>query len=132
MRELPIRWIAEDAMKFAERETRRGRAYDAVILDPPSYGHGTGAEVWKIEKDLPRLMECCASLTGGAPAFFLITAHSPDFPAERLAEILKTFFPRVGPIHSGEMSLRTADGRKLPSGEMARMAAGEQVVFREF
>ncbi len=119
----PVRWIAEDALKFTQREARRGRMYDAVILDPPSYGHGGGAEVWKIERDLPRLLKCCAEITRGVPAFFLLTAHSEEFPRARLESVLREFFPEAGKIVTDGMSLHTADGRTLPSGEMARFSA---------
>lgn len=117
----PVRWIAEDALKFAQREARRGRVYDAVILDPPSYGHGRGAEVWKIERDLPSLLELCTELTRGMPAFFLLTAHSETFPHTRLATLLREFFPKIK-ITSGPMTLQTSDSRTLPGGEMARFS----------
>ncbi|MDO4550892.1 MAG: class I SAM-dependent methyltransferase [Planctomycetia bacterium] len=117
----PIRWIPEDALKFSKREVRRGKIYDAVILDPPTYGHGKGTETWKIERDLPRLLELCVELTLGNPAFFLLTAHSPDFPVARVSECVRKYFPKYQKMESGEMFLCTKDGRKLPSGVMARL-----------
>ena len=64
----PIRWIAEDAMKFVKRELKRGNRYDAVILDPPSYGHGPRGEVWRLSKHLPRLLALVRELTAGRPS----------------------------------------------------------------
>lgn len=120
---MPVRWVVEDALKFTQREARRGRVYDAVILDPPSYGHGRGAEVWKIERDLPRLLESCTEITRRLPAFFLLTAHSEAFPHVRLKTLLADYFPEIKDrLTSGPMTLRTSDGRTLPSGEMARFS----------
>jgi len=85
----PIRWIAEDSPKFVHRELRRGNRYDAVILDPPSYGHGAGGEVWRLAKHLGPLLAACAELTAGRRSFLLLTAHTPEFDAWRLAEMLR-------------------------------------------
>ena len=75
----PIHWIVDDAMKFVKRELRRGSLYDAVILDPPSYGHGARGEVWRLSSHLPRLLELCRGLTAGRLQFILLTCHTPDF-----------------------------------------------------
>ncbi len=88
----PLRWIAEDAMKFVEREIRRGNRYDAVILDPPTYGHGTHGEAWRLAEDLPRLLASCAELTTGQPRFVLLTCHTPGFSPLRLQELLAAAF----------------------------------------
>ena len=69
----PIRWITEDAFKFVQREVRRGNQYDAIILDPPSYGHGPKGEVWKIDEHLPELLNLCGQLTQHQPQFILGT-----------------------------------------------------------
>ena len=81
----PIHWIAEDALKFVKRELRRENRYDAVILDPPSYGHGAHGEVWRLSQHLPRLLELCGQLTAGRRRFMLLTCHTPDFEPARLA-----------------------------------------------
>ena len=88
----PIRWITEDAMKFVKRELKRGNRYDAVILDPPSFGHGRRGEVWRLSKHLPRLLAICGELTAGRLAFMLLTCHTPGYDAERLAEMMKEQF----------------------------------------
>ncbi len=87
--DLSIRWITEDARKFTAREIKRGNKYEAIILDPPSYGHGTKGESWKISEDLPPLLDSCLELTDGAPEFILLTAHSPDFTIADLAEMIR-------------------------------------------
>ncbi len=122
--EAPIRWIAEDAMKFARREARRGSRYDAVILDPPSYGHGPRGEVWRLSKDLPRLLALCAELTSGQCRFVLLTCHTPGFDLPRLEALLRDTFPACseGRIASNAMLLRTPLGRELPSGAAVRAA----------
>jgi 23S rRNA (cytosine1962-C5)-methyltransferase len=120
-----IRWIVEDAVKFVKRELKRGNRYDAMILDPPSYGHGPRGEVWRLSKHLPRLLSLCGELTGGRPKFMLLTCHTPGYEAERLAEMLREHCLPDMPASSGQMeagllSLRAADGRQLPSGVAVR------------
>ncbi|MBP86226.1 MAG: SAM-dependent methyltransferase [Planctomycetaceae bacterium] len=117
----PIRWIVEDAKKFAERELKRGNHYNAIILDPPSYGHGPKAETWKINRDLPPLLTTCAQLTEGRRAFMLLTCHSSGFgPAELEALLADTVF---GSCQAGatarQLEIRSADGRPLPAGVAA-------------
>lgn len=118
----PIRWIVDDAVKFCRREVRRGRRYDAVILDPPTYGHGKKGEVWRIERDLPGLLALCLDLTEHRPAFVLLTGHTTGFDAGRLARYLTDsgLARHEQPIDCGNMQLRAADGRTLPAGFFAR------------
>jgi 23S rRNA (cytosine1962-C5)-methyltransferase len=118
----PVRWIAEDAMKFCQRELRRGNRYDAVILDPPSYGHGPKGEPWKFEKHLLPLLALCRELTSESRTFVLVTSHTPGVgPAELAAYLAEGIFGDCGqPPASGELYLETSDGRRLPSGVFAR------------
>jgi 23S rRNA (cytosine1962-C5)-methyltransferase len=118
----PIRWIAEDAVKFVRRELKRGNRYDAVVLDPPSYGHGPRGEVWRLSKHLPRLLAMCGELTAGRPQFMLLTCHTPGYDAEVLSEMVKGQFlgTPAGWMKAGPLSLRSADGRQLPSGVVVR------------
>jgi 23S rRNA (cytosine1962-C5)-methyltransferase len=120
----PIRWIVDDAVKFSRREVRRGRRYDAVILDPPTYGHGKKGEVWQIKRDLPALLAVSAELTGSRPAFVLLTCHTAGIEAADLEGYLADsglsgWGERIT-VQGGEMRLRTADGRELPSGVFVR------------
>lgn len=122
MGEAPIRWIAEDAVRFVRRELRRGNRYDGVILDPPSYGHGVRGEVWSLSKDLPLLLEMCGRLTTGRRAWILLSCHTPGFGAARLkgimAEVLND--SAAGRVRGGELSIAAASGRVLPSGVAVR------------
>lgn len=123
--EAPIRWIAEDALKFAKRELRRGSRYDAVVLDPPSYGHGPRGEVWRLSKHLPRLLDLCAELTDRRPRFMLLTCHTPGFEPARLGKMLAAALGEVenGSVEAGPLTLRTSTGRELPSGAAVRWRA---------
>ena len=118
----PIRWIAEDAMRFVEREVRRGNTYDAVILDPPSYGHGPKGEVWKIGQSLFPLLKACDQLTKSQRAFILLSCHSPGFgPAELEALLADAIFGHCqGGVVARPLSLVSAAGGELPCGAVAR------------
>ncbi|MDO4569200.1 MAG: class I SAM-dependent methyltransferase [Planctomycetia bacterium] len=118
---VPIRWIAEDAMKFVQREVRRGRRYNGIILDPPTYGHGVKGEVWKLDDHLEALLTLCAQLSQGGLRYLLLTTHSPGWDCAALERIVRQIFPRTGHFRSFSMSLSTKDGRKLPSGEGIRV-----------
>ncbi|GHT28827.1 SAM-dependent methyltransferase [Planctomycetales bacterium] len=85
-----IRFIAEDARRFVKREIKRNNRYDAVILDPPSYGHGTKSEVWQLEKHLPELLDGIAVLLNENPVFLLLTAHTPSYGSGVLADMLSS------------------------------------------
>jgi 23S rRNA (cytosine1962-C5)-methyltransferase len=116
------RWIVEDALKFCRREVKRGNRYDAIILDPPTYGHGPKGEEWNIKRDLLPLLELCGELTERRPKFVLLTCHSPGIgPAELSAFLSEGVFGACGqPPRTGELFLETAEGRRLPSGVFAR------------
>jgi 23S rRNA (cytosine1962-C5)-methyltransferase len=120
----PVRWIRDDARVFAAREQRRGRRYDAIILDPPSYGHGPDSDAWRIETDLPRLLDACAALLT-AHGFVLLSAHTPSFDGTRLADMVAAGFKRPrSEVQTGELAIATADGRRLELGAFARSPAG--------
>ena len=121
----PIRWLVEDARRFVQREARRGKTYHGIVLDPPSYGHGGGKRVWKIENDLLPLLSECLALVTGTLEFLLLTSHSPEFNGPRLAALIQqsltsneldTFL-----TEHGELMLTTPSGRALPSGHFARI-----------
>jgi 23S rRNA (cytosine1962-C5)-methyltransferase len=122
LEEAPIRWIIDDAMKFCRREVKRKRQYDAVILDPPTYGHGPKGEEWLVKRDLLPLLELCGELTERRPKFVLLTCHTPGIGAAELSAYLSDgMFGHCGqPPRTGELSLETSDGRRLPSGIYAR------------
>ncbi len=116
----PVRWIVDDALAFSEREVRRGRTYDGVILDPPSYGHGPGGQTWRIEHNLERLLAVCARLLQPS-GFLLLTAHTPDLWPGRLAQLVASALDRPdGEVERGPLGLETVDGRVLELGAFAR------------
>ena len=118
----PIRWIVDDAHKFLGREIKRGRRYDAIILDPPSFGRGAQGEVYKIERDLPRTLELCATLLSDAPVLMLLSAHTPDITPTVLGHLLQDALgTRQGAMTTGEMLLTGEAGvRSVPNGCYAR------------
>ncbi len=120
--EAPIRWIVEDAAKFVTRELKRGNRYQAVILDPPSYGHGPRGEAWKLERSLRPLLEACAELTAPDRLFFLLTCHTTGFgPAELEAFLADCVFGACSAgARAAKVVLKTTDGRQMPSGAAAR------------
>ena len=119
---LPIRWIVEDAARFVQREVKRGNQYDAVILDPPSYGHGPKGESWKLTEDLYDLLIGCKELTTAHRQFVLLTCHSPGFDeAAAEAMLAQTFFGHCGAGATAKSNyLTTRDGRRLHAGITAR------------
>jgi len=118
LKEHPIRWITDDAHKFMEREIRRGRRYDAIIFDPPTFGRGANGEMYKIERDLKKTLSLVKELLSERPLFVLFSSHTPGLSCTVAANILGQTFP-AAQIESGEMLL---DGRSLacPSGIFCR------------
>jgi len=120
--EHPIRWMVEDAHKFLNREIRRGRRYDAVILDPPTFGRGQHDELYKIERHLPETLDLCRALLSDRPLFVLLSAHTPGYTPTVLEHVLAQAVDGLGgAVSSGEMLLTGASNvLPLPSGAFAR------------
>jgi len=115
----PIRWIVEDARAFVSREVRRGRRYDGVVLDPPTYGHAPrGGAAWRMEADLADLLAGCAALTGPAPALFVLTAHTAGLEGGELrAGIAGAFGASVARrAEVVPLGVRRPDGLRIPAG----------------
>jgi 23S rRNA (cytosine1962-C5)-methyltransferase len=112
----PIRWLVDDVRAVVRRERRRGRIYDGVIVDPPSYGHGTAA--WRIDADLPPLLDDLAALLGPRPGLVLLSAHTPGYDGERLAALCREHLG-VGAT-PGELRLIATSGNVLRLGGWAR------------
>ena len=110
LKEHPIRWITDDAHKFMEREIRRGRRYDAIIFDPPTFGRGANGEMYKIERDLKKTLSLVKALLSEAPLFVLFSSHTPGLSCTVAANIIGQAFPGAR-IETGEMLL---EGRSLP------------------
>ncbi|HML48205.1 MAG TPA: class I SAM-dependent methyltransferase [Clostridia bacterium] len=117
-----VRWIVDDALKFVQREIRRERRYDAIVMDPPSYGRGPGGEVWKLEDALYPLVETCANALSDAPLFFLINSYTTGLqPAVLHNVLLRAVRPRFGGgIDAGELVLPVSTGGILPCGASGR------------
>ena len=114
----PVRFIIDDCKKFVQRKIRRGRRYDAIIMDPPSYGRGPNGEMWKIESELYPLVELCSQVLSDNPLFFLINSYTTGLQPMVLENILtltvKSKFG--GRIEAYEVGLPTEEGINLPCG----------------
>ena len=119
----PIRWIVDDCAKFVEREIRRGRRYDAIIMDPPSYGRGPTGEVWKLEDNLYPFVELCAGVLSDEPLFIIINSYTTGLAPSVLTYILETVVSRKfgGHTVSDEIGLPVSEtGLVLPCGATGR------------
>lgn len=120
-----IRWIEDDAYKFVNREVRRGKKYDGIIMDPPRFRHGTKGEIWKLAQNLPKLLHVCQSLFSQNFNFLLINIYTADISAIVLQNLLIGLMKNLrGHITIGELALKESKGgRLLPSGIFARWTA---------
>ncbi len=118
----PIRWIVEDARIFVEREIKRGHKYDAIIMDPPAFGHGVNNELWKIEEHFLSLVENSLKLLSDKPVFFLINGYSAGYSAIAYKNNLLILEKKYGgKIDVGELTLEEShSGRLLPAGIFAK------------
>ena len=119
-----IRFLVDDCVKFVQREIRRGNKYDAIIMDPPSYGRGANGEVWDIEKYLDYLLKLCSQILSDKPLFFFINSYTSGFSKEVMANMLKV---NILPTHSGNITSYeigipiTKNELVLPCGISARI-----------
>ncbi|CAG7611200.1 Ribosomal RNA large subunit methyltransferase K/L [Paenibacillus solanacearum] len=124
--ERPVRFITDDVFKFVQREQRRGSKYDAIIMDPPSYGRGPNGETWKLETNLFPFVESCMDILTDKPLFFLINSYTTGLSASVLKNILSLSIARKygGTISCGEIGLPiTASKLSLPCGILGRWEA---------
>ncbi|HEV2006029.1 MAG TPA: RsmD family RNA methyltransferase [Candidatus Limnocylindrales bacterium] len=121
--EAPVRWLVDDALTFVRREARRGRRYDGILLDPPSYGHG-GRRPWRLEADLPELLEACVDVSAD-DAFVLLTAHTAGYDDDRLAGEIRHAFRERGrlALEVRPMELHANSGARLSLGTAIRLSA---------
>ena len=121
----PIRWICDDAMKFVEREVRRGRRYEAIILDPPKFGRGPKGETWRFEEEFPALLATCRKLLCDQPLFMIATVYAVRLSYLAVAQAMTTALEGLpGAIEHGEMAIVEAGrGFVLPTGLYARWSA---------
>lgn len=119
-----VRWIVDDCAKFIQREIRRGHKYDAIIMDPPSYGRGPGGEVWKLENDLVPFVRLCAGVLSDDPLFVIINSYTTGLSASTITYVAQTVFGKRfgGRAMSDELGLPvTNSGLYLPCGATCRM-----------
>lgn len=117
----PVRMIVDDCKKFVEREARRGRVYDAILMDPPSYGRGPNGELWKLEDELFGLVQACMGVLSDSPLFFLVNAYTTGFSPQVPANLLRSLMSVPGRITAGEVGLPIGKtGMVLPCGTFAR------------
>jgi 23S rRNA (cytosine1962-C5)-methyltransferase len=119
----PVRWIIDDCARFIDRETRRGRRYDALIMDPPSYGRGPSGEVWKLEDSLFPFIRLCAGVLSDNPLFAVINSYTTGLSPSVLTYIAETVFTKRfgGRSESGELGLPVSEsGLILPCGAACR------------
>lgn len=123
LKDAPIRYLVDDCMKFVEREIRRGNHYDAILMDPPSYGRGPGGEVWKIEEKIHDLVKLCAKLLSDNPVFFIINSYTTGLQPAVLSYIINTEITAYfgGKVRADEIGLPvTSNSLTFPCGCSAR------------
>ena len=111
-----IRWTVEDALKFVKREVKRGRKYNGIILDPPAYGHGPNGEKWKLEDNIKEMMEDVVKLLDDEEHFLILNTYSLGFSSVIVENLIRSSFPEVQNLASGELYLQAISGYKLPLG----------------
>ena len=119
----PIRWIVDDCAKFVEREIRRGKSYDAIIMDPPSYGRGPSGEVWKLEESLYPFVELVSRVLSDNPLFFIINSYTTGLAPSVMRYLTETLVSKKygGYTQSDELGLPVRDtGLALPCGATCR------------
>ncbi len=111
----PIRWIVDDAVKFLKREAKRNVKYDAIIMDPPSYGKGPKGEVWKIEEELPKLLKVCREVLSDNPLFVIVNMYSTDLSSLSIHNMLQDMARgKEDDINPGELVIPQANGKLMP------------------
>lgn len=125
LEQAPIRWLVDDCLKFVEREIRRGNHYDAIIMDPPSYGRGPKGEIWKLEDSIYPLIQQCARLLCSHPLFFLINSYTTGLAPSVLTYMISTALKEFGgTVTAQEIGLPVAStGLTLPCGASGRWEA---------
>ena len=125
--ETRVRWIVDDALKFVQREQRRGNFYDGILMDPPSYGRGPGGEVWTLENELYGLADACSKLLSEKPLFFLINSYATGLQPAVLSNIIRLTAARGrgGAVTADEIVLPVTRGGVLPCGACGRWQADQ-------
>ena len=127
LKDAPIRWLVDDCVKFVEREIRRGNHYDAIIMDPPSYGRGPKGEIWKIEESVYPLIQLCSQILTDNPLFFLINSYTTGLQPAVLSYMISTVLGTAnGTVTASEIGLPvSSNGLVLPCGASGRWCSSE-------
>lgn len=125
LKDAPIRWLVDDCVKFVEREIRRGNHYDAIIMDPPSYGREPKGEIWKIEESVYPLIQLCSQILTDNPLFFLINSYTTGLQPAVLSYMISTVLGTAnGTVTASEIGLPvSSNGLVLPCGASGRYEA---------
>jgi len=111
-----VRWVVEDALKFVKRELKRGKKYNGIILDPPAFGHGPNGEKWKLEDHIQEMMHDVVQLLDEEEHFLILNTYSLGFSSVIVENLIKTSYPQVQNLETGELYLQATSGIKLPLG----------------
>ncbi len=111
-----IRWVVEDALKFVQRELKRGKKYNGIILDPPAYGHGPKGEKWKLEDQIKEMMGSVVQLLDAEEHFLILNTYSLGFSSIIVENLIRKAYPQVKNLETGELYLQAKSGVNLPLG----------------
>jgi 23S rRNA (cytosine1962-C5)-methyltransferase len=120
-----VRWVVEDALKFVKRELKRGKKYNGIILDPPAFGHGPNGEKWKLEDHIQEMMHEVVQLLDEQEHFLILNTYSLGFSSVIVENLIKTSFPEVRNLETGELFLQATSGIKLPLGVFGKFNSFE-------
>jgi 23S rRNA (cytosine1962-C5)-methyltransferase len=122
----PVRWIAEDALKFIRREANRRKQYDILVADPPSYGRGPKREVWKMSEQLDELLAALAAIAAETLSMLIISCHTVGFDEKRLLQAVSRYFDfSQGIVETLPLDIKTLEGRRLNCGSCVRYRSRE-------
>lgn len=108
-----IRWVVEDALKFAKREIKRGNQYHGIILDPPAYGHGPKGERWKLEEQIEDMIKQVTALLHPKEHFLILNTYTSGFFSDNIEKLIRTHFPQVRNLETGDLYLQSSSKKKL-------------------
>ena len=116
------RWMVEDALKYVKKELKRGKKYNGIILDPPAFGHGPNGEKWKLEDHIREMMHEVVQLLDPEEHFLILNTYSLGFSSVIVENLIKTSFPQVQNLETGELYLQATSGVKLPLGVFGKFS----------
>ena len=118
-----IRWVVEDALKFVQRELKRGKTYNGIILDPPAYGHGPKGEKWKLEDLIKEMMRDVVQLLDPEEHFLILNTYSLGFSSIIVENLITGAYPQAKNLNIGELYLKARSGVNLPLGVFGKFSS---------